>query len=87
VAAIAADGARSRVGTHRSGTQYLRDALFKGRNIQELSVGDTSVEDTSTLHRTPYVCDRNITMKARIMGLLYLCKIFFVDISFVPART
>ncbi len=45
-----ADGARSRVGTHRSGTQYPRDALFKGRNIQELSVGDTSVGDTSTLH-------------------------------------
>ncbi len=41
-----ADGARSRVGTHRSGTQYPRDALFKGRNIQELSVGDTS-----TLHQ------------------------------------
>jgi hypothetical protein len=36
---------RSRVGTHRSGAQYPRDALFKGRNIQELSVGDTS-----TLH-------------------------------------
>ncbi len=38
------------VGTHWSGAQYLRDALFKGRNIQELSVGDTSVGDTSTLH-------------------------------------
>ncbi len=50
-AAIAADGARSRVGTQRSGTQYPRDALFKGRNIQELSVGDTSVGDTSTLHQ------------------------------------
>jgi hypothetical protein len=24
--------------------------LFKGRNIQEFSVGDTSVGDTSTLH-------------------------------------
>ncbi len=36
---------RYRVGTHRSGTQYPRDALFKGRNIQEFSVGDTS-----TLH-------------------------------------
>jgi hypothetical protein len=36
---------RSRVGTHRTGAQYERDALFKGRNIQELSVGDTS-----TLH-------------------------------------
>jgi hypothetical protein len=33
---------RSRVGTHRSGAQYQRDAFFKGRNIQELSVGDTS---------------------------------------------
>jgi hypothetical protein len=42
---------QSRVGTHWSGAQYLRDALFKGRNIQELSVGDTSVGDTSTLHR------------------------------------
>ncbi len=41
----------SRVGTHRSGTQYPRDALFKGRNIHELSVRDTSVGDTSTLHR------------------------------------
>ncbi len=42
---------RSRVGKHRSGTQYPRDALFKGRNIQEFSFGDTSVGDTSTLHR------------------------------------
>ncbi len=41
---------RSRVGTHRSGAQYPRDALSKGRNIQELSVRDTSVGDTSTLH-------------------------------------
>jgi hypothetical protein len=41
---------RSRVGTHRSGAQHSRDALFKGRNIQELSVRDTSVGDTSTLH-------------------------------------
>ncbi len=24
--------------------------MFKGRNIQEFSVGDTSVGDTSTLH-------------------------------------
>jgi hypothetical protein len=32
-----------RVGTHWSGAQYPRDTLFKGRNIQELSVGDTSV--------------------------------------------
>jgi hypothetical protein len=30
---------RSRVGTLRSGAQYPREALFKGRNIQELSVG------------------------------------------------
>jgi hypothetical protein len=28
-----------------------RGALFKGRNIQEFSVGDTSVGDTSTLRR------------------------------------
>ncbi len=41
---------RSRVGTHRSGAKYPREALFKGRNIQELSVRDTSVGDTSTLH-------------------------------------
>jgi hypothetical protein len=41
---------RSRVGTHGSGAQYPREALFKGRNIQEFSVGDTSVRDTSTLH-------------------------------------
>ncbi len=41
---------RSRVGTHRSGTQCPRDALLQGRNIQEFSVGDTSVGDTSTLH-------------------------------------
>jgi hypothetical protein len=34
---------RSRVGTHQSGTQYPRDALFKGRKIQEFLVGDTSV--------------------------------------------
>ncbi len=32
---------RSRVGTHWSGAQYPRDALFKGHNIQEFSVGDT----------------------------------------------
>jgi hypothetical protein len=38
---------RSRVGTHRSGAKYPRDALFKGCNIQELSVGDIS-----TLHPT-----------------------------------
>jgi hypothetical protein len=36
---------QSRVRTHWSGAQYPRDVLFKGRNIQELSVGDTS-----TLH-------------------------------------
>ncbi len=48
-AAIAADKARSKVGTHRSGTQYSSGALFKGRNIQELSVGDTS-----TLHPFSY---------------------------------
>ena len=50
-----ADGASSmlewsRVGTHWSGAQYPRDALFKGRNIQEFSDGDASVGDTSTLH-------------------------------------
>ncbi len=54
-ATIAADGASSmldvvQVGTHRSGAQYPRDTLFKGRNIQEFSVRDTSVGDTSTLH-------------------------------------
>ncbi len=49
---------QSRVGTHWSGAQYLRDALFKGRNIQELLVGDTSVGDTSTLHPKKY----NITI-------------------------
>jgi hypothetical protein len=32
---------RSRVGTHRSGAQYPRDALFKGRYIQKFSVRDT----------------------------------------------
>ncbi len=42
---------QSRDGTHWSGAQYPRDALFKGRNIQELSVRDTSVGDISTLHR------------------------------------
>jgi hypothetical protein len=44
---------KSRVGTHWSGAQYPRDTLFKGCNIQELSVGDTSVGDTSTLHPVP----------------------------------
>jgi hypothetical protein len=39
---------QSRVSTHRSGAQYPRDALFKGRNIQDLSDGNTSVGDTST---------------------------------------
>jgi hypothetical protein len=43
---------RSRVGTHQSGPKYPRDALFKGRNIQEFSIRDTSVGDTSTLHLT-----------------------------------
>jgi hypothetical protein len=43
------------VGTHRSGAKYPRDALFKGRNIQELSVRDTSVGNTSTLHQDPNV--------------------------------
>ncbi len=42
---------QSRVGTHWSRAQYPRDALFKGRNIQELSVRNTSVGDTSTLHQ------------------------------------
>jgi hypothetical protein len=42
---------RSRVGTHWSGAQYPRDALIKGRNMLEFLVGDTSVGDTSTLHR------------------------------------
>ncbi len=41
---------QSRVGTHWSGAQYLRDALVKGHHIQELSVGDTSIGETSTLH-------------------------------------
>ncbi len=41
---------RSRVGTHRSGAQNPRNTLFKVRNIQELSVGDTLVGDTSILH-------------------------------------
>jgi hypothetical protein len=45
----------SRVGTHHSGAQYPRNALFKGRNIQELSVRDTSVGDTSTLHPVPRI--------------------------------
>ena len=31
----------SRVGTDRSEALYPKDNLFKGRNIQELSVGDT----------------------------------------------
>ena len=38
----------SRVGTHWSGAQYPRDAFSKGRNIQELSVGDTSVRDAAS---------------------------------------
>jgi hypothetical protein len=42
---------QSRVGTHWPRAQYPRDALFKGRNIQELSVRDTSVGATSTLHQ------------------------------------
>ncbi len=41
---------RSKVGTHWSGTPYPREALFKGHNIQEFSVRDTSIGDTSTLH-------------------------------------
>jgi hypothetical protein len=34
----------------RSGAQYPRDALSKGCNIQEFSVGDTPVRDEITLH-------------------------------------
>jgi hypothetical protein len=33
----------------RSGAQYPRDALSRGCNIQEFSVGDTSVGDEITL--------------------------------------
>jgi hypothetical protein len=33
-----------------SGTQYPRNALSKGRNVQEISVRDTSVGDELTLH-------------------------------------
>jgi hypothetical protein len=51
----------SRVGTHWSEAQYLRDTLFKGRNIQELLVGDTSVGDTSTLHL--YHSGRDVTTR------------------------
>jgi hypothetical protein len=40
----------SRVGTHRSGMISPRDKSYMGRNIQDLSVGDTSVGDTLTLH-------------------------------------
>jgi hypothetical protein len=35
----------------RPGTQYPGDALSKERNIQETSVGDTSVEDEFSLHQ------------------------------------
>jgi hypothetical protein len=38
-----------RDGMVRSGAQYPRDALSKGCNIQEFSVGDTSVGDEITL--------------------------------------
>jgi hypothetical protein len=47
---------QSRVGTHWSGAQFPRDALLKGCNIQELSVGDTSVGETSTLHSNTNRC-------------------------------
>ncbi len=61
------------------GTQYLREALFKGRNIQEFSVGDTSVGDTSTLHPATCIlsrvgthrpgthCARDISSKGRMV--------------------
>ncbi len=41
---------QSRVGTHWSGAQYLRDAWFKGRHIQELSVG---IHRSGTLSPSP----------------------------------
>ena len=56
---------KSRVGKHWSGEQNPRDTLFKGRNIQELSVGDTSVGDTSTSHRQEEEGDRR--QKRRIL--------------------
>jgi hypothetical protein len=39
-----------RDGMVRSGAKYPRDTLSKGCNIQEFSVGDTSVGDGLTLH-------------------------------------
>jgi hypothetical protein len=39
-----------RDGMVRSGAQYPRDALSKGCNILEFSVGDTPVVDEITLH-------------------------------------
>ncbi len=39
-----------RDGMVRSGAQYPRDALSKGCNIQEFSMGDTPVGDEITLH-------------------------------------
>ena len=55
----------SRVGTDRSGAYYSRDNLFKGRNIQELSVGDTSVGDTSTLHQIQHLKNYPTTEKGK----------------------
>jgi hypothetical protein len=63
---------KSRVGTHCSGAQNPRDTLFKGRNIQELSVGDTSVGDTSTLHHF-----MNYKSKKYVKKILTVIKLFY----------
>jgi hypothetical protein len=43
-----------RDGMVRSGAKQPRDTLSKGCNIQEFSVGDTSVGDGLTLHQNSY---------------------------------
>ena len=58
----------SRVGTDRSEALYPKDNLFKGRNIQELSVRDTSVGDTSTLHPLKRVSERSKKQAKSLLG-------------------
>ncbi len=41
----------SSLGTHRSRKRRLRDASFMGRSVHKLSVTETSVWDTSSLHQ------------------------------------
>jgi hypothetical protein len=65
---------RSRVGTHRPGEKYPRDTLFKGRNIQELSVRDTSVGDINPASKV----ERQVNVLIKNLAIFFL---FYVPAS------